>query len=115
MGFDIDDSLLREIIPLGKQIQFHEGADALATADLFAFLVASIRRLWDCSKQLRHGSARRHGPTPASRPCSGGYMVTTFLGRRRSGLYYSPSGHSRLDIFYRPLYPPSELPSPLPG
>ena len=85
MGFDIDDSLLREIIPLGKQIQFHEGADALATADLFAFLVASIRRLWDCSKQLRHGAARRHGPAPAGRPYRGGYMVTTFCGAKRAG------------------------------
>ena len=80
MGFDIDDSLLREIIPLGKQIQFHEGADALATADLFAFLVASIRRLWDCSKQLRHRAAPCHGSTPAGRPYSGGYMVATFFG-----------------------------------
>src|SRR6516165_4601075 len=115
MGFDIDDSLLREIIPLGKQIQFHEGADALATADLFAFLVASIRRLWDCSKQLRHGSARRHDPTPAGWPCSGGYMVTTFLGRRKSAVYYPPSGYSRLDIYYCSLHPASELPSPLPG
>jgi len=89
MGFDIDDCLLREIIPLGRQRQFHEGADALATAELFAF-VASIGRLWDCSKQLRHRSSRCHGPTPAGRPCSGGYVVTTFLGRRRSAVYYPP-------------------------
>src|SRR6516165_9546095 len=26
--------------------------------------MASISCLWDCSKQLRHGAARRHGPTP---------------------------------------------------
>src|SRR6516162_9205924 len=97
--------------PLGRERQFHEGADAPATADLFAFLMASIGCLGDCSKQLRQGAARHHGPTPAGCPCRGGYMVTTFFGRRRSGNYYPPSGHSRLDIYYRALHSPSELPS----
>jgi len=42
---------------------------------------------WNCSKQLRHRAAPCHGSTPAGRPYSGGYMVATFLGRRRSGDY----------------------------